>query len=159
ALSFRGFVCLLNPSTKVPSADTIRRDIDKRFGDEKGRVRAMLQDAPGFLSFSMDGWTSPNMRAFLGITVHWIDTDWQMRNLLMDMAPLSGSHTGENMYATFQTACDDFGVMAKLLAITTDSASNNDTLAAHLEAACQLQHIPFDRNSMHVRCIAHIIHL
>ena len=101
--SFLEFVYLLNPSAKVPSADTVRRDIGKRFDDEK-------------------------------IT-----------------------HGGE--LCTLPGTCDDFGVMAKLLAITTDSASNNDALAAHLETACQHQGAPFDQDSMHVRCIAHIINL
>src|SRR3954454_17651163 len=78
APSFRRMVCALNPDAKVPSADTVRRDIDKRLYDEKGRIRVMLQDAPGRLSFAIDAWTSPTMQAFLGITVHWIDADWRM---------------------------------------------------------------------------------
>ena len=85
------------------------------------------------------------MRDFLGITVHWqIDTDWHwMRSLLLDIVPLSGPHTGENMCAVFRAVCTDFGVMDKLLAITTDSTFN-DTPAAHLEAVCQSQGISFD---------------
>jgi len=159
APSFRRMVCALNPDAKVPSADTVRRDIDKRLYDEKGRIRVMLQDAPGRLSFAIDAWTSPTMQAFLGITVHWIDADWRMHSLLLDMATLTGRHTGENLCTTFRAVCHDFGVMTKVLAITTDSASNNDTFLTHLEAACLHQGISFDRNSMHVRCIAHVINL
>jgi hypothetical protein len=85
----------------------------------------------------MDGWTSPNMRDFLGITVHWqIGKDWRMRSLFLDIAPLSGPHTGENLCSVFLAICNDFEVMDKLLTITTGSASN-DTPAAHLEAACR----------------------
>jgi hypothetical protein len=123
------------------------------------RVRAMLQDAPGRLSFAVDAWTSPNAKGFLGVTVHWIDAEWQLRDLLLDIPSLGEDHTGETLCTAFETTCRDFGVMSKLLAITTDNASNNDTFLGHLEAACKQQDIRFDRRSTHVRCIAHIINL
>jgi hypothetical protein len=157
--SFRKVVRVLKSDAKVPSSDTIRRDVDKRFCSEKERMRAMLQDAPGRLSFGVDAWTSPNMQAFLGITVHWIDADWQIRNMLLALVPLAGRHTGENLCGAFTAVCRDFGVMTKLLAITTDNASNNDTFLAHLEAVCLREGISFDRDSMHVRCMAHVINL
>jgi BED zinc finger len=115
APEFREMVALLNPDANVPSAATIRRDIGRCFDEEKTRIRAMLQDAPGRLSFAIDAWTSPSMLAFLGTTVHWIDADWRLRNLLLAMPSLSGRHTGENLCTTFKAVCHDFGVMTKLL--------------------------------------------
>ena len=155
----RNLIRLLHPGAKVPSADTLRNDIDERFNREKARVRAMLQDAPGRLSFAVDAWTSPNTKDFLGITVHWIDASWQLRNTLLAIPPLGESHTGEALCTAFEATCRDFGVMSKLLAITTDNASNNDTFLGHLETACGQQGIQFSRESAHVRCVAHIINL
>jgi len=43
-LKFHAHRC---PVAKIPSDDTVRRDIDRRFEDEKEYVRDMLQDAPG----------------------------------------------------------------------------------------------------------------
>jgi hypothetical protein len=159
APSFHKLVDALNPGVNVPSNDSVRRDIDKRFGHEKGRVGGMLRDAPGCLSFGIDGWTSPKQDPFQGTVAHWIDANWQLRSLVLDMAPLTGSHTGENLCASFMKSCNELGVLPKLLAITTDGALSNNTLAAHLEAKCRLQGIPFDQNSMHVHCIAHVINL
>ena len=48
----------------------------KIFNAEKARMRALLQETPGKLSFTVDVWTSANMEPFLGITVHWIDKEW-----------------------------------------------------------------------------------
>ena len=91
-LKFHAHRC---PVAKIPSDDTVRRDIDRRFEDEEEYVRDMLQDAPGRLSFAADAWTSPNMHAFLGIVVHWTDAEWQLRNLLMDMPSIDGPHTSD----------------------------------------------------------------
>ena len=157
--SFRKVLRMLRPDAQVPSSDTARRDIVKRFGDEKRRARAVLQAAPGRLSFAVDAWTSPSMQAFLGITVHWIDAEWRLRGVLLDIPPLSGRHTGENLCTTFVGACHGFGVLPKLLAITTDSASNNDTFLEALETVCLQGDVAFNRSSQHVRCIAHVINL
>jgi hypothetical protein len=156
---FCEMVGLLNSDANVPSNDTVKHDIGRCFGEGKERMRATLQGAPDCLSFVIDAWTSPSMLAFLGTTVHWIDADWRLRNLLLAMPSLSGRHTGENLCTTFKAVCHDFGVTTRLLAITTDSASSSDTLLAHLEAACLQQGVSFNRDSMHVRCIAHIINL
>jgi hypothetical protein len=157
--SFQELVYLLHPDAKLPSNDTARRDIAKLFKEEKERVGALLRDAPGCLSFTADVWTSPNGLAFLGITVHWIDWNWKIHSLLMDIPPISGKHTGENLSGIFQRACDEFGVLHKLLAVTTDSASNNNTFMRSLKEECQRRGILFDHESRHVRCMAHVIHL
>jgi hAT family C-terminal dimerisation region/Domain of unknown function (DUF4413) len=143
----------------VPAARTLRRDIRGRFKREKARVRGVLQDVPGRLSFAVDAWSSRNAHAFLGITVHWIDAEWQLHHQLLDIPPLDGPHSGENLCHTFVGACRGFDVLPKLLAITTDNTSNNDTFLDNLEMACQEQDIPFSSESMHVRCAAHVINL
>src|SRR5262249_1836596 len=84
---------------------------------------------------------------------------WQIHSLLMDVVPISGKHTGENLCGTFMKACDDLGVLHKLLAITTDNATNNNTFLRSLEEKCRGWGISFDRKSRHVRCMAHIINL
>jgi hypothetical protein len=156
---FHKMVDVLNPVATVPSDDTVRRDIDRRLEDEKEDARDMLKDAPGRLSFAVDAWTSPNMYAFLGIVAHWTDVEWQPRNLLMDLPSIEGRHTGENLCDIFKKACDDLGMLPKLLAITTDNASSNNTFLECLGKECQRRNIPFNQESMRVRCIAHVINL
>jgi hAT family C-terminal dimerisation region/BED zinc finger len=157
--SFLEMVASLNPGAEVPAADTICRDLGHLFEAEKRRVRGLLQDVPGCISFAIDSWTSPNSQAFLGITAHWIDHDWTMQSLLLNLVPLRGSHSGANLCSEFIATCQDFGVLTKLRAITTDNASNNNTFVEVLEAFCQQQGISFDANLHHVRCIAHVINL
>ena len=45
------------------------------------------------------------------------------------------------------------------MACTTDSASNNDTLMAAIEATCRNQNIDFAKDKNHVRCLAHVLNL
>lgn len=43
--------------------------------------------------------------------------------------------------------------------ITSDNASNNDTLMKYLENICQEENIHFDAIDSHCRCMAHVMNL
>ena len=45
------------------------------------------------------------------------------------------------------------------MVITTDNASNNDTLIKMVEETCKSKHIEFFTYHNHVRCLAHVINL
>ena len=72
APAFRKLIRLLNPGAKLPCADTLKRDLDRRADKEKERMRAMLENVPGRLSYGVDGWTSPSGDSYVGITAHCI---------------------------------------------------------------------------------------
>ena len=99
------------------------------------------------------------MKLFLGVTVHWIDREWNLRNTLLDLAPLYGPHTGVNLCAAFESVCADFGVLEKLLAVTTDNAASNNRFITQLESDCLPNGIEFRKGENHVRCVAHVINL
>ncbi|CAB5183107.1 unnamed protein product [Rhizophagus irregularis] len=162
----RKLFCLLNPNAKSLSADTIHNDIMKSFKDEKNKIQEILQNAPGRLSFTLDAlvkkcdaWTSPSYIPFLGITVHWITQDWQLKETLIDFCKLSGPHSGKNLYETFEHCCDDMRILTKIMAITTDNTSNNDTLIKMVQDTCKNRNIEFTASNNHVRCLAHVINL
>jgi hypothetical protein len=53
------------------------------------------------VSFTTDCWTSSNNIAFMGVTGHWIDKDWNLHATTLDFFPLPESHTGENLHQAF----------------------------------------------------------
>jgi hypothetical protein len=87
--------CLLNllktgrPEYPIPSPTTISRDVQRIFEHTKARLATILQvnlpfqytrlsltyltqNYDGDLSFATDAWTSPNHRAYVAFTVHFI---------------------------------------------------------------------------------------
>src|SRR6185369_560551 len=68
------------------------------------------------LSFTLDCWTSINNIAFLGITCHFVDIDWCLKETLVDFIHLSGSHFGENLAKEFLKIIDeDFNILTKVI--------------------------------------------
>jgi hypothetical protein len=105
---------MLNPNVQVPTADTIRAGILSIFSEEQDRMRQKLQETPGKISFTLDAWTSRNQLPFLGITAHWIDSNWNLCSTLIDFRLLLGPHSGENLKAAFEESCRMLGIMTKV---------------------------------------------
>ncbi|CAI2185955.1 18727_t:CDS:1, partial [Funneliformis geosporum] len=57
-----------------------------------------LQKVSERISLTADMWISTlNCEAFLGLTIHYIDSNWCLRNFLLDIIPFSISHSGINI--------------------------------------------------------------
>jgi hypothetical protein len=150
---------LFTADVSFPSADTIKREIMKCYQEEEVRIRGRLRAAGSKISVTLDCWTSPNVKAFLGITGHYIDNNWTSHSLILAFAPLLGRHSGEDLCEAFTTACDRLEILPKLLGVTTDNASNNDNFLFRFEGVCKSRDIVFDKKEQHMRCIAHVTNL
>lgn len=49
-----------------------------------------------FVSTS-DMWSSQTMKAFMALTIHFVTPDFKMRNYTLEVKPVTGKHTGENI--------------------------------------------------------------
>ena len=61
------------------------------------------------VSFTTDCWTSPNNIAFMGVTAHFIDQDWQLQEYTLAFKPLTGSHSCSNLHKAFVAILEDLG--------------------------------------------------
>lgn len=80
----------------LPCAMTVRQASLERFEDGKTNLRELLQLVEK-VSLTMDTWTTNNGATMFGITVHWIDDTWTIRERVLSVE-LIDSHT--NMYLT-----------------------------------------------------------
>lgn len=90
----------LSPTCESPTCHTSSRDVKEIFSLSRGEVGVMLQvrsvflcvtqlfyfglqKYPGMLHVAADGWTSPNVIAFIGTSVHWI-IDGKIASIILD---------------------------------------------------------------------------
>jgi hypothetical protein len=95
----------------------------------------------------------------VGITAHYIDEDFKLCQHLVAFEPFPGRHTGARMAAIVFDVLQDFDLCEKLYCITTDNASNNDTMAFEL---CDLLlgiGVDWDYSTKHIYCLAHVINI
>jgi hypothetical protein len=99
--SFRHLVYFLNKSAAIPSADTIKNKVDNFYESKKVRIIDKLATLENKFSFTLDVWTSMNTKAYLGITIHYVDEKFKINNFLIDFVHLKSNHTGVELGQAF----------------------------------------------------------
>lgn len=94
----------------------------------------------------------------MAITGYFIDHNWDYCEVLLGFEPLYGSHTGENLSKTVTQILTEHGISDRVLSVTTDNATNNNTLMQSIQDHLQSQHSS-DISIFRVLCIAHVIQL
>lgn len=102
---------------------------------ENNYTYVVKQGVKGKISFIIDCWTSQNQIAFQGVIAHWIDEDWEFQERVIDLDILKGKHTGKNLAQSFLKCVNEFNLADKIMAITTDNASNCDTFFKELTSS------------------------
>jgi hypothetical protein len=124
------------PGYLLPSPTTLARDVHVVYDNAKQRISTFLQvsyflgfkqginllaqEYDGRLSLATDCWTSPNHKAFLALTVHFI-MNATATSLILDVVELPVSHTGENLSTAIAAIVTSFGIQDK---VSVDSLSS-----------------------------------
>jgi len=109
--------------------------------------------------FTLDLWTSPNHRAFLGVVGHWISGDGKLHGTLLGLRRFHGSHTGVNQAQHFWEVVKLYELETKVGYFTLDNASNNDTTLTQVGVYLAELGIEFNPTERRLRCFGHVINL
>lgn len=144
----------LNPDAHTYPDKTIKADELAYYLTKHEELKKEVAKIPGKISITMDGWTSKNSLPFMAIRGHWSDDNWTYQTRLFDFAHVDGGHDGQNHSRIFTNCLARLGIaFSKIIAITLDNATNNDTFFDWLEEHGILA------DSHQARCMAHIINL
>jgi hypothetical protein len=144
---------------ELPSAKTLRRRLRDAVTTQQ---ELQLQDLPedAKVSLALDCWTSPFQQTFMAITVYFIEKEWNYREMLLGFEPLHGPHTGVNLSEVLHQLLKERGPMDRIFSVTTDNATNNETLIRALqERLISAGTISSRESIVRVPCMAHVIQL
>jgi hypothetical protein len=92
-------------------------------------------------------------------TSYFIDSNWNLREVLIDFSPIYDDHTGQKLCEYLLQSLQQAGISNdRVLCITTDNGSNNGTMVKYLnEAITMVRHELND--IVRAPCLAHVIQL
>ncbi|CAG8618834.1 9563_t:CDS:2, partial [Gigaspora rosea] len=109
------------------------------------------------LAMTVDTWSACTNQAYFSITLHWINDDWCMQCILLDLIPLHECYTGVFIAENIIEQVEYFGLGAQLLFLNADNATNMDACGRHLANLLQSRYN--NTNFCRVRCASHILNL
>jgi hypothetical protein len=156
----------------IPTCQKVRDRIlelsQLRHTEELSRIPADSK-----VSLALDCWTSPQQKAFLALTGYYINANFESKEVLLGFEPISGSHTSIRLANYVLGVLEDAKLDRRVLAITTDNASNNTTLMDNLSKKLRQgiensshvsTHLDPEVKKLcsiptHIPCLAHVIQL
>lgn len=124
------------------------------FNEKRAKLNDLIESNESMFSLTTDIWSSPANVAFMAVTIHFINDEWQLISHVLDFVPFPGDHGGVNISQIFRKIVDEHKLKGKLVALTTDNATNNDTFVQDLLDRGYLSSI-----EAHQRCFAHVLNL
>lgn len=90
--SFRDLFTLVNPQTEgmLVKRHAIAQHCRKVYDYYEQYVQKAFLSTTPYVAFTQDAWTSPNNRAFLSITGHFITDDWKLMDVVLGMPEIQG---------------------------------------------------------------------
>ena len=90
----QNFFKTMNSDYSTPKRNSVKRIALNEFEKMKGDLKAALQQNTSKFSFNVDGWTARNSKSFYGITIHYIDEEWDLQSVALDFIFSNAQHTG-----------------------------------------------------------------
>ena len=120
---FTRIIKAISPKFNVISESTLKRRYADMASSILHKIKTILDDV-SYVATTTDGW-SMRGRAFIGLTVHWIDPHTiKRRCAALSCERLLGSHTYDALAGAISSVHTKFGITKKVVATTTDNASN-----------------------------------
>src|SRR6185437_3661853 len=130
---FIKFASNLQPQYKMVSEKTVREDCMNIVNDLKEKVRTIVQEAPGRLSYTTDLWTSNQTLGYMVVTCHFIDKSWRLQKLVLSFKLVPTPHTGVVISETLLKCFNDWNFVSRILAIIMDNSTSNDAAITNLK--------------------------
>ncbi|OBS20604.1 hypothetical protein FPOA_21196 [Fusarium poae] len=129
---------------------------EKWLGDGGRRVwlRTKLQSAKSKVHVSMDAWTSEEGTNYLAVVAHFLDERHKLQTALLDLPPLKGPHSGENIAKVLSTVIDFYDVSPIIGFFMMDNAASNDVCIQELA-----EQYPTINRESRLRCVGHMLNI
>lgn len=124
--SFRKFLSVCDNQYSYITNKAAVDSLKKHYETSKENLKAEIRQCDG-ISVTLDIWSDRKMRAFLGVTGHFIVEDescLKLQTKLLSCERIFGRHTGDQIRLAFETVVEEYSIRDRIDYIVTDNAAN-----------------------------------
>ena len=141
----------------LPAATAVHDNLDWWVKDIESKLLQHLSPKTK-ISIALNCWTSSNNLTFMTIVSYFIDINWENHEVLLSFEHLSDKHISHNMTQIVDRVLTKYQLQDRLLVITTDNVSNNETLVRSLQNMLK-SNDSFKTEHDHLSCLSHVLQL
>ncbi|XP_073726190.1 zinc finger BED domain-containing protein 4-like [Misgurnus anguillicaudatus] len=126
-VGFKRLVALLEPRYSLKTEKYYRTDLFKDVHtkvENKIKELVTLENAGPYLAFTTDCW-SGDTESLMSLTCHFIDSDWERKQIVLNVKAMHGSHTGEYISEVFLSLLRHWDIdTERVVLVLRDSGAN-----------------------------------
>ncbi|XP_041109696.1 E3 SUMO-protein ligase ZBED1-like [Polyodon spathula] len=121
---FKEFIKELNPLYEVPDRATVAHFVRLQYEEEKQTLREKLANQVG-MAFTLDLWVSVATEAYVTVTTHFLDENWELNNCILATKEVEEQHTGLNISTEIRKLLTEFDIPEKkIYGLVTENSAN-----------------------------------
>ena len=98
----------------------------------ESRMRNAMNSEMKYFSATTDMWSGTTREAFISLTIHYLTEEFIQRNFTLEVSPIRGRHTAQNIQNLLIDAFNKWGLLTENLTVMArDNGSN-------IVAACNM---------------------
>lgn len=134
---FRKLVGCLNPSVNMPSHYDFIGKISDLFQEEKSKLKEKLAALHSRVCLSAYVWHYDPHLAFLCLSIHYIDDEWEKQEKIITFSPVDPSCDAKETSNIILGAIKEWDLRDKVFSIMMDDAFIDDSVASNVKATLQ----------------------
>ena len=155
------FVATLEGRATIPCRTTMQKQVFEIFTATEAIVKGYFAEPViGRAAFTTDCWSDILKNGYITITLHWIDAEWELNNILLQSACLPHPHSANVLCDLIMDTLQNWDLCGKIIAGTTDNGSNIVAVMRQVRRCINKKQqnflLPEDWK---VQCLAHCINL
>ncbi|KAK6238447.1 hypothetical protein QUC31_003916 [Theobroma cacao] len=156
-VGFKIFVRNLQPLFELVTYNKVEADCMEIYAKEKQRVYEVLDKFPGKISVTADVWTASDDSAYLSLTAHYIDEDWQLKKRTLNFVTIDPSHTEDMHSEVIMTCLMDWDIDRKLFSMIFDSYTSENIVDRIRDRLSQNRFLYCNGQLFDVRCAVDLL--
>ncbi|XP_020251663.1 uncharacterized protein LOC109829028 [Asparagus officinalis] len=145
----------LNPSAKLWPKEKVHAVTIEIFRSMQEDVKELLEHVNSKVSITLDFWTSCEQLFYMCIKCHWIDENWFLQKVLLDVVHVPYPCTGQEIYHALIKTLQRFNIDKKILSCTNDGSPHAIHACHALKEDLDARKLPF----YYIPCAARALNL
>jgi hypothetical protein len=155
---FRKVAACLNPMVNMPSHSDFIGNICDLFQQEKSKLKEKLAALRSRVCLSSYMWHYDPHLAFLCLTVHYIDDEWEKQQKIITFSPMDPSCDAKQYSDIIVGAIREWDLHDKVFSIIVDDVFIDDSVASNIKTSLQKWNkVNANRNLFVLRSVTHLL--
>jgi hypothetical protein len=155
---FKKLVAYLNPMVKMPSFVDLTIDTWELFKEEESKLKEKIVALRSRVCLSAYVWHYNPRLAFLCLSVHYIDDEWEKQQKIIRFCSVHPSCSAKELSNIMLKAIEEWRLGGKVFNIILDDAFIDDTVALNVKTSLQkLNKLAANHSLFVVRYATHLL--